>query len=201
MERREFKNELRVESWRLKTWCLYPSSRSRFNAHTLPLATWRNQTQFLLSGRPCIEGQGSCTKGMTSTDNMQLGYEIRMATAWRPVCKRMLIRVLLEDGEGSWDSCNVWIISISLFAEGLFNADCRVAQLLDAIKKKLKVPRSGTVIITLYALCSENIYKCIDAIDLCTPEGEVKALYCHVDDNAAKFFTLRELCLTVKVQG
>ena len=41
----------------------------------------------------------------------------------------------------------------------------------------------------------------IDTIDLCTPEGEVKALYSHNDDNAAKFFTLRELCLAVKVQG
>ena len=35
------------------------------------------------------------------------------------------------------------------FAEGLFNADCRVAHLLDAVKKRLKVPRSGAVIIII----------------------------------------------------
>ena len=40
-----------------------------------------------------------------------------------------------------------------------------------------------------------------DTIDLCTTEGEVKALHCHSDDNAANFFTLRELCLAVRVQG
>jgi hypothetical protein len=41
-----------------------------------------------------------------------------------------------------------------------------------------------------------------DTIDLCTPEGEVKEIHYHInDDNAANFFTLRELCLAVRVQG
>ena len=55
----------------------------------------------------------------------------------------MLIRVLLEDGEGSCINNNTYVDNLFAFAEGLFNADCRVAQLLDAIKKKLKVPQSG----------------------------------------------------------
>ena len=49
------------------------------------------------------------------------------------------------------------IISISAlnFAEGFFNANCRVAQLLDAVKKRLKVPQSG--IITSFMSTAETL--------------------------------------------
>ena len=93
---------------------------------------------------------------------------------------------------------------VLLFADGLFNADCSVAHLLHAIKQKLKIPLSG-----MYRLQLHQIYDChghkichfVDTIDLCTPEGDLKQLYCHKDDNGAKYFTLRELCLTVRVEG
>lgn len=47
----------------------------------------------------------------------------------------------------------------------------------------------------------ESVFFSSEKIDLCTPEGDVKQLYCHGDENAAHFFTLRELCLVVRVQG
>ena len=41
---------------------------------------------------------------------------------------------------------------------------------------------------------------CADTIDLCTREGEVKQLCCLQEENVAKLFTLRELCMAVRVQ-
>ena len=46
------------------------------------------------------------------------------------------------------------------------------------------------------------LHSCIaDTIDLCTPEGSVKELFLHGNENAASFFKLREICLVVKVEG
>ena len=61
-----------------------------------------------------------------------------------------------------------------------------MAHLLDAIKKRVKVPRSGAVII-IKLIILLLIKFCTDTIDLCTPEGEVKELHYHNDDNAANF--------------
>ena len=75
----------------------------------------------------------------------------------------MLIRVLLENKEGdniiATQDCTsihyaccyllLWL-SFAVFAEGLFNADCQAAFLLDAIKRRHKLPQSGIYMHMIY---------------------------------------------------
>ncbi|XP_064393480.1 uncharacterized protein LOC135340964 [Halichondria panicea] len=76
----------------------------------------------------------------------------------------MLIRILLKNGG----------------EEGLFNADCRIVLLLDAIKQKHGIPRK-------------------EEIDLCTVDAEIKYLNQRGSDNGKSFFTFKEVCLVVLV--
>ncbi|CAI8009240.1 hypothetical protein GBAR_LOCUS6240, partial [Geodia barretti] len=64
--------------------------------------------------------------------------------------------------------------------EGIFNADCSVALLLDTIKKRHHLPQQ-------------------DEIDLCSEDGPLKHLPSHLSAaSGTPFFELRELCLVVR---
>ena len=70
----------------------------------------------------------------------------------------MLIRVLLPNKEGKFTDCKISTSYTPLHSlEGLFNANCLVAALLDAIKKKHELPRSGKYIL-YYTLMSSATY-------------------------------------------
>lgn len=69
--------------------------------------------------------------------------------------ERMLIRVNLPNKEGNSIIIHTCNIIITYISEGLFNADCNVALLLDTIKKRHQIARQGFIVCR--QLCNTDI--------------------------------------------
>ena len=93
------------------------------------------------------------------------------------------------------------LASATTYTEGIFNADCSVALLLDTIKKRHQIASEGVQHCILVPLpcVTRYLYLLADEIDLCSEGGVLKNLSSQLSaTSGVSFFELRELCLVVR---